>query len=71
MLLNVPVREKVPFERIAGLREAEIASKEKLGTRSRILLRYSGTEKLARVMVEGEDERAVSETAEKLASFFK
>jgi phosphoglucosamine mutase len=71
VLLNVPVREKVPFERIAGLREAEAACKENLGTRSRILLRYSGTEKVARVMVEGEDERAVSEAAQELASFFK
>jgi len=71
VLLNVPVREKVPFERIAGLRDAEAACKEKLGARSRILLRYSGTERLARVMVEGQDERAVNEAAEKLASFFK
>jgi phosphoglucosamine mutase len=71
VLRNVPVREKVSFESIAGLRDAEAACNEKLGARSRILLRYSGTEKLARVMVEGEDERTVNEVAEKLASFFK
>jgi len=71
VLLNVRVREKVPFEDIEGLREMETACKESLGTRSRILLRYSGTEKLARVMVEGEDEHKVRLAASRLASFFE
>jgi phosphoglucosamine mutase len=70
VLLNVGVREKVPFENIPGLRDTENACKEKLGRRSRILLRYSGTEKLARVMVEGEDEGSVREAAQRLAAFF-
>jgi len=71
VLLNVGVREKVPFENIPGLRETEASCKAKLGTRSRILLRYSGTEKLARVMVEGENEPAVKEAAHHLAKFFE
>jgi phosphoglucosamine mutase len=71
VLLNVRVSEKVPFEKIPGLREKEEACREKLGSRSRILLRYSGTEKLARVMVEGEDEPAVKEAARDLARFFE
>lgn len=71
VLLNARVREKIPFEDIPGLREAEAACKEKLGARSRILLRYSGTEKLARVMVEGEDEQAVHESARRLTDFFE
>ncbi len=71
VLLNVRVREKVPFEKIAGLRETEASCKTKLGARSRILLRYSGTEKLARVMVEGENEQAVQEAAHDLAAFFE
>jgi phosphoglucosamine mutase len=70
VLLNVGVREKIPFERIAGLRDAEAECRRRLGDRSRILLRYSGTELLARVMVEGEDERAVHDAARRLASFF-
>jgi phosphoglucosamine mutase len=71
VLLNVPVQEKIPFENISGLHDAENACRKKLGTRSRILLRYSGTEKLARVMVEGENDPAVLEAAQLLAAHFK
>lgn len=71
LLLNVRVREKIPFSDIPGLQQAEIQAKEQLGTCSRILIRYSGTEKLARVMVEGEEETVVQEAARHLASFFE
>ena len=71
VLLNARVREKVPFSEIPGLRQAETQAKARLGTRSRVLIRYSGTEKLARVMVEGEEETAVQEVARHLASFFE
>jgi phosphoglucosamine mutase len=68
VLTNVPVREKIPFETIPGLHDAEAALKEKLGSRCRILLRYSGTEKVARIMVEGEDRAIVEEGARSLAA---
>jgi phosphoglucosamine mutase len=71
LLCNVKVREKVPFEEIPGLQEAEAQARQKLDGRSRILLRYSGTEKLARIMVEGEDDDRVKEVALDLASFFE
>ena len=71
VLINIPVREKVPFDQVAGLREAESRCRGILGPRSRILLRYSGTEKLARVMVEGEHEAPVRETADLLAAVFR
>ena len=71
VLVNVRVSEKIPFENIEGLRDTEEACRERLGGRSRILLRYSGTEKLARVMVEGEDESTVHEAAHQLAACFK
>ena len=71
VLLNVPVQEKIPFENISGLRDAEDACRKRLGNRSRIVLRYSGTEKLARVMVEGENDQAVLESAQLLAAHFK
>jgi phosphoglucosamine mutase len=70
VLVNVRVRRKLPFENIPGLREAEAECRRRLGDHSRILLRYSGTELLARVMVEGEDQRAVDESARRLAAFF-
>ena len=70
VLLDVPVREKPALSSIAGLTETEASLKEKLGPRSRILLRYSGTEKLARIMVEGEDLALVHEAAASLAALF-
>jgi phosphoglucosamine mutase len=68
VLRNIRVKEKIPFSEIAGLNEAEADCRARLGPRSRILLRYSGTEKLARVMVEGEDAHAVDQAAHQLAS---
>lgn len=71
ILLNIPVREKVPFESIPGLRKAEEECRNALGSHSRILLRYSGTEKLARVMVEGEEAAPVEQAAERLAALIR
>ncbi len=53
VLKNIKVQERVPFEEIAELM-VEVGKIEKeMGKEGRILLRYSGTEPLARVMVEG------------------
>lgn len=71
ILVNVTVREKIPLDEISGLSDAEAACKQTLGPQSRILLRYSGTERLARVMVEGEDDDKVREAAKTLASIFE
>ena len=71
VLRNVRVRERIPFGEIQGLAEAEEECRSRLGGASRILLRYSGTENLARVMVEAEDPAAVREAAALLAAFFE
>ena len=67
VLVNVTVAEKRPLESLPEftrqLREVEAA----LGTRGRVLIRYSGTEAKARVMVEGEDEKHVHQIANDLA----
>jgi phosphoglucosamine mutase len=68
ILLNVRVREKVPFENLASVRELASEIERSLGDRGRLLLRYSGTEALARVMIEGEDEHQVTAHAEALAA---
>jgi phosphoglucosamine mutase len=52
-LVNVPVRAKPPLEEVPGLRDAVRVEEERLGAGGRVLVRYSGTEPLARVMVEG------------------
>ncbi len=63
-LINVTVKRKEPLEDIPRVIEAISLVKEKLGESGRILVRYSGTEPLARVMVEGEDENEIADLAQ-------
>jgi len=67
VLLNVPVRSKPPFEELPLVQEEVRAAEEALGSRGRVLLRYSGTEPLARVMVEGPDLDQIGALAERVA----
>ncbi|THB66740.1 MAG: phosphoglucosamine mutase, partial [Desulfovibrio sp.] len=67
VLLNVHVERKIPFEQAPEIARAEKTVRDTLGPRGRVLLRYSGTEPVARVMVEGEDQAKVQEMAEFLA----
>lgn len=66
-LINVKVQRKTPFEQCPTLQKAQRAVEDELGGRGRVLLRYSGTENLCRVMVEGEDEERVRAYARRLA----
>jgi len=59
VLKNVKVSEKIPFEDLPGVQIALKIANEKLKDTGRVLLRYSGTENLARVMVEGEEDGLV------------
>lgn len=67
VLVNVPVERKPPLEELAALGERVAAIEAELGDEGRVLLRYSGTENLARVMVEGPDEGTIREHADELA----
>lgn len=64
---NVIVKKRVPFEDVPEMQKAIKAADEKLGKEGRTLLRYSGTEPLARVMVEGKDDKLVEEICSELA----
>lgn len=66
-LINVKVQRKTPFEQCPTLQKAQREVEDELGGRGRVLLRYSGTENLCRVMVEGEDEERVRAYARRLA----
>jgi phosphoglucosamine mutase len=68
VLMNVKVRERVPFNEIPGFADARRAAEERMSGNGRILLRYSGTETLARVMVEGADAALVDAVASDLAA---
>lgn len=71
ILLNVKVREKRPFEEVPEVFEASEQLATELGSRGRLLLRYSGTENLARVMVEGENQAAIEAQARRLAEVIR
>lgn len=70
-LVNVEVSEKKPFEEIEGLNALIEASAKAMGDKGRVLLRYSGTENLARVMVEGENAELVDEQVKILSEKIK
>lgn len=69
MLVNLKLKQRVPLENLPGFRKTVAEFEKKLGQRGRILIRYSGTEPLLRIMVEGEDrsetEHIVNALAEK------
>jgi phosphoglucosamine mutase len=67
VLLNVRVRERVPFEGIPGFPGLMTSAEERIAGSGRILVRYSGTELLARVMVEGTEKDTVESIAGELA----
>lgn len=71
LLINVKVREKKPFEEMASVIEKLDRFNSQLKDEGRILLRYSGTEPLARVMVEGRNKNLVQEIADSLAGQIK
>ncbi|MGE4298641.1 MAG: phosphoglucosamine mutase [Desulfovibrionaceae bacterium] len=71
VLLNVHVERKIPFDQSPDISKAVARAEKALGGKGRVLLRYSGTEAVARVMVEGEDQGKVEEQAQFLAQTIK
>jgi phosphoglucosamine mutase len=68
VLLTLQVREKPPLEGIPGVARAMRAVERALGRDGRVLVRYSGTELAARVMVEGTRRSQVAAHARRIAS---
>ena len=71
VLVNIPVRSKPPVDTLPEvMSEIEVVERQLQG-RGRLLVRYSGTENLARVMIEGEDEVKVKEQANSIADVIR
>jgi phosphoglucosamine mutase len=66
VLLNTPIKRKTSFEDVPAIQAAVRAAQAELGDKGRLLLRFSGTEALARVMVEGRDAAQVDKLARQL-----
>jgi phosphoglucosamine mutase len=67
VLVNVPVKERRPLEGLREFRRGLAALERELGNAGRVFVRYSGTEPLLRIMVEGPDHAFVRRRAEDLA----
>ncbi len=64
LLRNVTVREKIPFAQFDGLTERLREAELKLNGKGRVMLRYSGTEPKARLLLEGPDSDELQKLAE-------
>lgn len=67
-LINIKVKNKPPLESIPAIRDVMAAKDAELAGRGRLLVRYSGTENKARVMVECEDEAECKVHAQEVAA---
>jgi phosphoglucosamine mutase len=67
VLVNVAVREKPDLKKIEGVQQAIETVEARLGERGRVLVRYSGTQSICRVMVEGPDEKEVGDCCHAIA----
>jgi phosphoglucosamine mutase len=66
-LVNVRVRDRTPVESVPAIRNAIASVESALDGRGRVLVRYSGTEPLLRIMIEGEELTRVQGWAQEIA----
>jgi phosphoglucosamine mutase len=71
VLVNKKVASKPPLDSLPRYTAAAAKAEQDLGGRGRILVRYSGTENLVRVMVEGEDDATIRRVADELAEILQ
>jgi phosphoglucosamine mutase len=71
VLENVRVRKRTPISEMPAVERAIASAQERLGTSGRLLVRYSGTEMLARVMIEGEDAATIKSLAREIGAAIK
>ncbi|MBF0450355.1 MAG: phosphoglucosamine mutase [Candidatus Magnetomorum sp.] len=67
VIRNVAVREKKELQSLSSVMNQIHQVKEKLGDEGRTLIRYSGTENKARIMIEGKDEKIITDYADRIA----
>ncbi len=71
VLLNFAVARKRPFEEMPSVQKMIAKVEGALGAEGRVLVRYSGTEAKARVMIEGQDEAGIKAYADEIAETLK
>ena len=68
VLLNVRVRRRVPLSDLPSVRALVDAAEQRLADEGRVLVRYSGTEPLLRIMLEGPDSVVIQQLADGIAA---
>ncbi|MGV3754700.1 MAG: phosphoglucosamine mutase [Verrucomicrobiota bacterium] len=72
LVTNIRVREKLPFEELEGVLElVKQAEAEVTPTGGRVLLRYSGTEPKARLLIEGRDSATLEKWSQQISAAIK
>jgi phosphoglucosamine mutase len=71
VLLNIDVQKKPEIEGVAEIRAAIRSVEDRLGEKGRVLVRYSGTQPLCRVMVEGPDKDETQRYCRQIADVVK
>ena len=67
ILINLRVKERRDLKTMPKARQAIQAAEKRLGERGRLLVRYSGTEPLLRIMVEGDNQQEIQSVGQDLA----
>jgi phosphoglucosamine mutase len=71
VLLNVRVKEKKDLSTVPAITESMRQVEERLAGNGRLLVRYSGTEPLLRVMIEGKDQQEIQGWATEIVNTVK
>ena len=67
ILRNLKIADKKPLEKLKGLKELEASLK---ADKSRSLFRYSGTENVIRLLIEGKNEKLLQKRMDEVEKFF-
>jgi phosphoglucosamine mutase len=70
-MINVDVTSKPPIEEVEEVQQALRKAEQELGDQGRVLIRYSGTQAMCRVMVEGPTDDMTHRLCEQLADFVR
>jgi phosphoglucosamine mutase len=71
VLLNVEVKEKRPLKKMPVVQQKIRDAEQKLNKRGRVFIRYSGTQNILRILVEGKSEKEINELAQSIAEAAK
>ena len=71
VLLNIEIKEKKDFSEIPNLKSQIDEYKKELNNYGRVFVRYSGTEPVIRIMIEGKDYKVIEKMSHKLAEIIK